>query len=350
MKRTMVGLLFAGLFMVTGTAAFAATPLGGLAVALSPAGDVLVAGGDNRALLITDTKKMEVTERAWLGVSILDVQFNKDGSQLLVEDTDGTLHQVDAETWKVVKSEKKAQQISVSSEADLVAGLDTDHNGQSVKFLSASDLSSKGKVTLEKGQKVLTFGLDAKGTRLAVLLEAVADESEPKESKTPADLKGIEADEFRIKNDGKTSQFMVFEVPGGKKIVDKKLYYTPSGSGWKVLFDGDNVLFVNYSNLNATVTPEGEVTLFKLSNSYNYGIGVSPDQAILLSGGLSTGTYTKVDGLKQTVFNPDKLESWPEYFKSFAVAKDGTAYGGTSAFRVVRIKPDGSFDKAFPFY
>ena len=51
--------------------------------------------------------------------------------------------------------------MSVSQEADIVAGLETDYNGQMVNFLSASNLSSKGKITLEKGQKVAALGLDA---------------------------------------------------------------------------------------------------------------------------------------------------------------------------------------------
>ena len=61
-------------------------------------------------------------------------------------------------------------------------------------------------------------------------------------------------------------------------------------------------------------------------------------------------TLTKLPGLAGTTFKPDKLPSWPEYFKSFAVAADGTAYGATSAFRVIRVKPDGGFDKGFPAY
>ena len=109
-------------------------------------------------------------------------------------------------------------------------------------------------------------------------------------------------------------------------------------------------MFVNYSNLNATVTPGGEVSLFQLDNSFNYGIGCSADQAILLTGGLSNGTYTKVEGMKQSKFDADKIPTWPEYFKSFTVGADGTAYGATSAFRVIRIKPDGTFDKSFPIY
>lgn len=351
MKKMLSSVLFVGLITMFCASAFASSSqLNGLAVALSPADDVLVVGGDNRALLIADPATMEVTNRLWLGVSIYDLQFNKDGSQLLVEDTSGTVHQVDAKAWKLVKSEKDAEQINVSREADILAALNKDRKGHVVKFLSASDLSLKGQVTLEKGQNVIAFGLNAKGTRLAILLDAVKDDSEPKVTKKPSDLKGLAAEEFVLKNDGKTSQFMVFDVPGGEKLVDKKLYYSPYGTRWKIYFQGDNAMITCYLNVNATVTPEGEVTLFKFENSYNYGIGASPDQTVIMTGGLSNGTYTKVDGMKQTLFKSDKVATWPEYFKCFAVAADGTAYGSTSAYRVIRIKPDGSFDQAFPIY
>ena len=90
--------------------------------------------------------------------------------------------------------------------------------------------------------------------------------------------------------------------------------------------------------------------MFKLDNSYNYGIGVSVDQKVIMSGGLSDGTYTKVDGLNKVKFQPDRLSGWPEYFKGFAVAGDGTAYGSTSAYRVIKIKPGGQFEKSVPVY
>ena len=349
MKRYMQ-LLCLGLLLGSSAVAVAGTPLGGLAVALSPSGKVMVAAGDNRVLYVLDAAKMEVTNRVWLGTCIVDLQFNKDGSTVVAEDTDGTLYLIDAKTWKPGKQEQKAGQMSPARSADLAAGLNPDHNGHIIRFLSLTDLSAKGKVALAKGEKVAGFGLDPEGTRLAVLLEAVNDDSEPKGGNPPADLKGLAADEFRLKNDGKTSRLLVFKVPDGSKLSEHKLFYSPSITGLKVFFQGDNVLAVNYSNLNAQVNPKGEVTLFKLENSFNYGIGCSPDQKILLTGGLADGTYTKVADLTKARFQPDRLPGWPEYFKSFAVAADGTAYGSTSGYRIIKINPGGGFDKSYPVF
>jgi hypothetical protein len=348
MKRILV-LLFLGLMLVS-SAALAANPLGGLAVALSPKGDVMVAAGDNRVLYVLDPAKLEVASRVWLGVCVVALQFNKDGSMLLAEDTDGTLHQFDTKTWKAVKQIQKASLMSVAAKADLVAGLNPDGNGYVVQFLSMADLSEKGKVTFAKGEKVVAMGLDVEGARLAVLMEAVNDESEPKGAAVPPDLKGLAADEFRLKNDGKTSRLMIFKVADGSKISEHKLFYSPSTTSWKILFSGDNVLLVNYSNLNAQINAKGEVSLFQLDNSFNYGIGVSADQKTILTGGLSNGTYTQVEGLSKAKFQPDRLSGWPEYFKSFTAAADGTAYGSTSAYRIIKLKPGGVFEKSVPVF
>jgi hypothetical protein len=194
------------------------------------------------------------------------------------------------------------------------------------------------------------MGLDADGARLAVLCEPVADESEPKGATPPAGVKGLELETFRLKNDGKTALFLIFNVADGKKATEHKLWYSASSSGWLTLFQGENVLVVNYSNQNAKIDGKGEVTLFELDNSFNYGLGLSADQTVLLSGGLSAGTYTKVEGLNKVKFQPDRLPGWPEYFKRFAIAGDGAAYGSTSGYRLIKIKPGGAFDKSYPVY
>lgn len=331
-------------------AALAATPLGGLAVALAPNGQVMAAAGDNRVLYVIDPVKMAVTNRVWLGTCILQLEFNKDGTMLVAEDTDGTLHLIDAKTWKPVKKEPKAEKMSPARQADLVAGLNPDTGGQTVRFLSLTDLAVKGKLQLAPGEKVAALGLDPQGARLAVWLEPVNDDSEPKGGSLPAGLKGLAAEEFRLKNDGKTSRLLVYKVPEGSKISEHKVFYSPSAGGAKILFQCDNVLVVNYSNINAQMNPKGEISLFQLDNSFNYGIGFAPDQKILLTGGLAEGTYTRVADLAKTKFQPDRLPGWPEYFKGFATAADGAGYGSTSGFRIIKINPQGGVEKSFQVF
>jgi hypothetical protein len=350
MKRFLSSLLLLLLLTAVCGQAHAATPLGGLTVALNPEGSVLVAAGDSRVLYIMDPTDMQVGNRVWLGVSVVNLEFNIDGTRLIVEDTAGTLHLMDTSTWNVLKQEPKAERMSPARAQDIMACLNPDYNGHIIRFLSMTDLTEKGRVALTKEQKVGAFGIDVAATRLGILLDAVADESEPKASTTPADLKGIAREEFRLNNDGKTSVYLLYDMPGGTKLSETKLSYSPSSNGAKLAFQGEAAVVVNYSNLNALIPPGEQATLFQLDNSFNYGSGFSPDQTVVMSGGLSEGTYTVLDGLNKATFKPDKLPSWPEYFKGFAIGPDGTAYGATTAWRIMVIKPGGVLDKSYPVY
>ncbi|EIC21634.1 YncE family protein [Thiorhodovibrio frisius] len=349
MKKLAI-LALLGILSVFATATMAnSTPLGGLAVALSPKDDILAAAGENRTLYVLNTENMEVVNRLWLGTCIIKLDFNKDGTVLLAEDTSGTLLSIDTKTWEVAGNRPKSEKMSAAREANRIAVLNPDYNGNIISFLDMTDLSEQGSVSFPKGQKIAALGLDASGERLGVLTQTVTDESETKEQ-APSELRGLEKAEFKLKHDGKTSQFMVFAVPGGEKLWEQKVYYSPSMTGAEVLFEGEAGIVLNYTDVNAKITPEGEITLFELGNGSNYGIGVSPDQSIVLSGSLSRGTYTKLGTLNHTQFSPDKLQGWPEYFEDFAISSDGTAYGSTSAYRIIKIRPDRSFENSTPVF
>src|SRR5690606_3041342 len=97
-------------------------------------------------------------------------------------------------------------------------------------------------------------------------------------------------------------------------------WYSQSGS-LVGAFAGARAHFVGYGNENLTVNADGSlVGLFQGPTSYNYGIGVSPDQTRIAIGGLRDGSLvTLADGAAQ-VFRIDDLPGWPEYYKGFAFA------------------------------
>lgn len=349
MHKNLAALVFLVLFLCSTSLALAAAPLGGLAVAISPDGQQLITAGDNRVLYALNPETMEVTQRLWLKSPILNLGFNQDGHKIVAEDTDGTLILIDAQNWAIIKEEPKAEQLTMAVEANLAAGLSSESSGQVIRFFDLNDLSVRGKITLTKDDKIVSLALDPQGQRLAVWLNPVDDDGETKE-KLPAGLKGLEADEFKLKHDGKTSRLLVFKTADGSIISDQKLYYSPSVNGAKIFFQDENICIINYSNLNAQIDPQGAITLFKLENSFNYGSGLSADHQVLLTGGLRKGTYTKTQGLQQITFEADRLPGWPEYFKSFAIAADGQAYGATSGYRIIKINADGSFAQAYPIY
>ena len=250
------------------------------------------------------------------------------------------------------KSEhKKMEKFSVARDADLVAGLDGAFKGNSIRFVSLTDGSEKGKVIFDKGARVFCFGLNAAGDTLAVLQTAKDDEDEPKVSSSdiPKDLKGLDRDIFEQKNDGKTSMFHLFKVPGGEKIAEHKVFFS-STAATSLLFAGEDALIVSYSNENARIKPDGTVEMFELDNSYNYGIGAAADHSVVLTGGMRSATVTKTDGMAKVTVKTSTIPGWPEYFKGFCANADGPCYGATSAYRIIKFDRDGKIEKEAPCF
>ncbi len=320
------------------------TPKGGLGdAAISPDGKILVAGGDSRVLYVIDPSSLEVKDRIWLKTSIYEMEFNKDGSVLVVEDTAETLHFINTKDWKVAKTVKKGGPFSAAPMVDILAGYTSGYKESSINFYSMTDGSSKGKI--EYPGKIISVGIDAQGKRVVMLAQGPKDTEEKKQ--TPKDLKDIEKETFKQKNDGKVSVLAEFEVPSGKKISEKTIFY--SANSPIIIVTDKRTLIINYGNVNANI--EGDaITLFRGESSYNYGMEVSADRKTFLLGGLRDGTRGTSADLNMTTFNIDRLPGWPEYFKGFGFAQDGTGYGVTTAYRLVKIGQDGSVVKAVPIY
>ena len=327
----------------------AGTPLGGLTVAVSADGSQLVAGGDTRTLLILDPKTLETKERHWIGTSILNIAFNKDGSVLAVQDTSDAVYLYKTSDWTEIAKIPKVVNFSAASDADLIAGHDGDYKKPNVKVFSFTDGSEKGSIPLPEGKKVAALGINSEGTKIAILCQGEKDEAEPKveRSAIPKDLKGIASKEFQQKNDGKTSTFLLIDIASSSIETEAKTFFTESKGS--IAYSGENIAFVEYGNVNAKITPSGEFTLFELANSYNYGIGFNHDCSKILTGGLAKFSITPMDSLEAVTGKLDKLPGWPEYFKGFTGTADGSAlYGSTSAYRVVKFLPDGSVAVAMP--
>src|SRR5262245_36220436 len=90
------------LFTLAGPAcAGGVTGRGGLeAIAVSPDGKRLAAGGQNRVVYLLDADTLEVQKRIWLGARVGRLAFTTDGKRLLVEDDADTLHLLDSTTGK----------------------------------------------------------------------------------------------------------------------------------------------------------------------------------------------------------------------------------------------------------
>jgi len=338
-------ILFVALFtLLLAFSIDAHTPKNGLGdAAVSPDGKILVAGGDSRVLYIMDSSSLEVKNRVWLKTGIYEMEFNKDGSILVVEDTSEDLYFVKTKDWQVLKTIKKGGPMSAAPAADLLAGFTSGYKKSTAAFYSMTDGALKGKV--EFPAKIVSVGLNAKGTRM--MLMAVGPKEMEIKKKRPPELKGIEKDTFVQKYDGKVSILAEFEVPTGKKISEKTVFYSTSSP--QILVGEKKTYIIGYSNVNAEI--EGDnITLFNGKSSFNYGMGISPDRKAFLLGGLRDGTLVHVDGLAMTTFRIDRLPGWPEYYKGFGFAPDGTGYAVTTSFRLVKIDKTGKIVNTVPVY
>lgn len=343
-------LVAAGLLLCS-SSLHAGTPLGGLGVAVSPDGARLVIGGDSRTLYVVDARSLAVTDRIWSGTTIVRMVFNKDGTRLWVESSSGDSQILETEKFAVLKEMKRASYLAPARAADLVVALDPGPKGHALRVYSLTDGSEKGAIEFPKGTKVSSFGVDTQGKQLAVLTKDESDPEEPKVSSSmvPKELKGVAKEDWKQRNDGKTCLFQLYDLPAGTRTLEKKTWFT-TAEGSLVFLAGGKAHVVNYSNLNARFDPAGEGELFELAHGFNYGVGVSEDHGQIYGGSMASGSRTTVADLVGVKFQIDRLPGWPEYFRGFAVGPDGTGYGTTSGYRLVRFGPTGTVDRAVPVF
>ncbi|MEE2786891.1 MAG: hypothetical protein VX589_06095 [Myxococcota bacterium] len=350
-----VRLLCLVMFSVLITPALAHTPRGGLAIAVSPDGKTIATGGDNRTLYIVDAATMTVQKRHWLKTTIWGIHFNQAGTKIIVEDTKMNLYLIDATTLVTEKVLAKSGYFTIARQAGLGVSLDGNYKGHTLSVRSLADLSTTKTIEFPKGQKVGAFGLNAKGTQVAVITQAVKDPSETVIRKAPRELTGADKDTFKQKHDGKTALVQVYDIGTGKKLSEAKTFYTTQ-TGSLVTFIDNTPAFINFSNVNATVSPDGKTTLFRMPHGLNYGWGVSEDGQRIVAGDLARGSLAQVGAdvaatIKATkMFNAQKLPGWPEYFKAFAFGPDGSTYGATSGYRIIKIDSTGSIVGETPIY
>lgn len=355
--------LAAGLAMLGSAPAFAAVPLGGLTVAVSPKGDRLVAGGDNRVIYVLDPKTLEVTKRVPFAAPIVRMGFDASGGTLAVSDNDGTLHLIETAGWTTKAKQKNRHRVVFSPAHGLVASTDTDYRSNTIAVTAITDGKDVFSAKLPAQMPVAAMGLSPDGARLAVLLGANDDKDEPKVnySDIPKDLKGLARKLFEMKNDGKTSLVQIYDVKSGKLISEKKTFFSMNHSQSIAAFIGGGVVFNEYSNNGLEFSESGEGRLIQFDGSFLYGSGISHDGKYIMAGSLrdfvvldtagmaaKTGEPEKIAG---TVKGIDQLPGWPEYFKGFdAIAGGKAMYGATTGYRVVLFDASGQILKAAPIY
>lgn len=330
----------------------AATPKGALgALAVSPDGATVAAAGDNHALYLIDAATLEVRQRIHLGSNPQEMWYSADGKTLAVWTLDDEIRLLSTADWSLKATLPDVFQVAHAAQADalVVLGRPKRANDVSTTPLSVLSLADGGtKLTASAIGEFVGLAAKADASGFVLITKGVKDESEAK-AETPKDLKGAEKETFELQHDGNTAEIVVLDGSGAETARVKSWY---SQSGQLVgAHDGAQASFVGYGNENLTVKADGAIVgLFQGPTSYNYGIGVAPDQKRIAIGGLRDGSLVTLADQGAAVFEIDDIPGWPEYFKGFAFAPDGSVFAGTTAYRLAHIGADGALVAVKPVF
>jgi len=333
--------------------AAAATPKNALgAIAVSPDGQTVAAAGDNHVLYLIDPGSLEVRHRVHLGANPQELYYSADGKTLAVFTIDDELRFYDTATWKETALAESVASVALAAAADRLAALGKPTRGQDGSYTTPLTLRAlaDGKPALEvvlKGDVVaVAVRPDAGG--FVLLTKQAKDESETKD-KVPQDLQGIDKEVFEQQHDAYSAEIIVLDA-AGLETSRVKTWYSQSGAMTGV-YDGDFAYFLNYGNENLKVTAGGQlVAMFDGAVSYNYGIGVNPEQTKVATGSLREGAVTTLASGAEATYELEQIRGWPEYFKGFAFAPDGSVFGGTTSFRLIHVDPDGRLIGMAPIF
>jgi hypothetical protein len=328
----------------------AVTGLGGLeAVAVSPDGKLVAVGGRNRVAYLVDARTLGVKKRLWIGARIGRLAFTRNSSRLIVEDETDRLRLLDVATGKDLLRVTGVEGMVVSRRAGLLAVRDVVEGEKArLRLLSLDDLGGKGIIEMPDRPSAWTFG--GEGKRLVVL-----SRSQPGEEKrvavadTPAELKGLARAVFQQKHDGYESWLRLFDLEG-KVLRQTRLWYTSDSDSTLLVQAAETTYVFNRGNICARIGPDGKIVPFQTQQRLNQGLGASEDGKYLLTGGFAEGTHGPVAGPKRVGFEIDALAGQAELFSRFAVLADGSAYGVTTGFRLVKIGKEGRIEKVQAVY
>ncbi len=327
------------------------------AVATMPDGKTILAAGDNRVLYVIDAETLAVQKRIWLGVNPLAIIVSKDASKFAVHDTDSNVTLFDLNTFKPVHQfSKTANAIAYAENTDtlyMAARPSGNHRTKTFKTKISNVVLSTNKVGLQLTVDigVGAIGVEPDGSQITMVSSPIRRTNAEEKAQPPKDLRGLERYLFQQKHDDAIAKVRVVGADG-KEVTRFQTWFGSIGRDATVVKINGKPTIVSYHQYGAQFDIQsGATQIFEGSKTYNYGIGGSVTAQRLVLGGLRTGATINTETGAITKFSIQRLGGgWPEYFKSFAVAKDGTVYGTTTAYRLVKILPDGQVDKVVPVH
>ena len=351
-RSALASLAVASLAFATPLTAQAGIPKGGLgAITVSHDGKTIFAAGDNRVLYVINSEDLSIKQRVWIELNPYELILSKDGKTLVLHDSSGFLTLMDAETFERKKTIKDANQIAIAHEAGKIVATATSRgrNEKATTEYAVYEIASGNQVMTGKiATKVSALGVLPDASKVFVMSASLKTDTEKKE-KPPKELKGNERDVFQQKHDEKIAHIITLDAKGNE--IGRETTWATAGSYASMKAGEDGLKIVNSSNKNLAISPNNkDVRLFKTEAFGHYGYTFSNDGSVLVSGGLRKGAITNFAKDQSTKFEIKKIGGWPEYFEGFAIGPKGNIYGGTSAYRLLKLSPEGDVMGEAPIF
>lgn len=351
--RIQVFALSAG--MLAASVALAETPVDGIAaIAVSPDGATVVASGEPRTFYVLDAATMEVKDRIWHGYSPIRLNWSKDGKTLGLFHTDDVFTFFDAATLQETVTTEKFTDHCIAGEAEkLVTVLSGPvRDGKSPITLATYSLATGEKldtVDFDYTVQVVSVSCSADGNDI-VLATREYDTGTEEKKEPPRDMAREEQPEFRKRNDAKAMWIGWFDGELNKG-PEYESWFSSSKANLSFVKDG-KAYWLRNATENAEFAKDGSLRMVVLGKASSfYGELASADHSYFLVGTLGKGQIVRTDTMAEREFAfPDRLKGWPEYLYGFGIAPDGTIYGGTSAYRMIKVSPQGQVQEIRPIH
>ncbi|MEZ6096302.1 MAG: hypothetical protein R3C03_19090 [Pirellulaceae bacterium] len=320
------------------------------ALAVSPDNKLLLAAGVNRVLYEVNPETLEVTNRHYINMLANEMYFSNDGGSVVVVTGESKVAILNPGDWKHKADIESVADVAIASEADKMVVLHRTRYDREKRFspIAIYEMSTGKKlkeVSLEiQGEAI---GVSPDASTIVLLSQGQKDESEPKEQ-APRELRDLERDQFDQTHDGYSSEVVWLDGELNQTARNATYYQGRGTHGFVV--SAEQAQFIVYDNECVKFSPDGSTELFRTAISYNYGIGTSNDAQKVVTGGLGDGMIMNMQDMTSVKFQIARMPGYPEYFYGFTFGPDGSIYGGTNAFRVIKLSADGEVLKEQPIF
>lgn len=343
--RRMLSAGLSALLLSIAAPAIADTPAGGIGgVAVNPANDTVLVAGDTRTIYVLDRATLEVTNRVYVGTTIVWMTYNADGSLVFTRDTDGTLEARDAASLQRKWTVDRTEGVDYAPISNQLVYIKRDSKNGVLTLLNAADFTEINKIDLGE-MSPNHVAMSPEGLRAVVISRSEKRESEEKD-RASSDLKGIVRSKFNQEHDQRGAKIVTVDLLLGNAEAVESWYKSDNIKDMRV--SPTEAFVLSYTNEMARIAADGSAEIIDSGARNHYGAGMTPGMDAIVSGSLKSITLKPLDSDAAQVFKLDDLPGWPEYVIRFTNTPDGKILAGTTAYRIIELDPAAGAVKAMP--